>query len=232
MNSKEQSVITIFDLDGVIVDNIAFEIAVTDCIVGELARKRGVSTSEAKTIWDEQLRLTRGNVRWFDYGFHCACLDLGDAYREAHWASSFALNICDGVEDVVSVARQYGDCWIATDASEWVAKFKLQALYVPDTIFSEIFDSTRCLSHKGMSEYWEIIRESLKARNARAVFIDNRLDRVEAAMRIVPELSCLLVEGRDQTPGSLFPVTSRDSMKKKLTQLLEGMTRRGFEPEN
>lgn len=225
------AIVTIFDLDGVLVDNVAFEHAVTDCIVAELACRRKIRDDEARGVWHKQLEKSAGHARWFDYAFHCEALGLEEVYREAHWASGHTLNVCEGIEAAVELAKKHGECWIATDASGWVTAFKLQTLRIPAYLFSEIFDSTNCRAHKGMPEYWRAVHGMLSARQAHGILIDNRSDRLSAAQAVIKSLDCILVDAEDHIVTSKFRRKGEykairraklfESLKKKLLENCE-----------
>jgi len=141
--NRDERVVVAFDLDGVLVNNVTFEYAVTNYIIQKLSLTKNISFEEAQKEWNQVLKVHHSHPRWHDYSLHCDLLALGDIWKEAHLKNSSLLKKYDRVDDAISIARNRCNCWIITDATEWVANFKLSCIGYSST-FSEIFSSSRC----------------------------------------------------------------------------------------
>ena len=102
----------LFDLDGVIVDNIAFENAVTRTIIRQLAAVRNIHESEAESLWKSTLESHRGHARWHDYSFHCDALDLGTAWKKSHTSCGHLLRKCPYADQAITVANDIGPLFL------------------------------------------------------------------------------------------------------------------------
>jgi FMN phosphatase YigB (HAD superfamily) len=187
----------IFDLDGVIVDNVDFEMAVTEHLVSRLSRLTGRSLVEARKMWMDCLSHHRNHPRWHDYGFHCQQLGLGNAWMEAHLLCRSRLKLMPGIESSLSSARRLGARWIASDATDWVVQFKLSSLGLRQSEFAETFTVDRCHSHKGEPSYWCEVRRQLPGTSTSPIYIDNRLDRLHAAKTCFSACLCIWVDTSD-----------------------------------
>lgn len=178
----------IFDLDGVMVDNCHFERRVASLIVDELARQRDWSLERAESEWNACLERHRDNVRWHDYSFHCEKLGLGEIWKRAHIESRQLLSSFPQIQDVLKAVSMYGEPWIASDATSWVIRFKLETVGIAMHRFVEIFSLDRCGVAKKHDDYWLAVRDQLASRESVCVYIDNRLDLLAHASSILPHV--------------------------------------------
>ncbi len=193
----------LFDLDGVLVDNVDFERAVTSHIIQQLATERGIAEPDAEVIWKTTLEAHRHHARWHDYSYHCQSLNLGDFWRKAHRSSSHLLKKFSGTDDAIEAARKIGPVWLVSDATRWVVEFKLAISEIEQDYFSEIFTVDRCKTNKGEPDYWKVVKEKmLPERNAGPIYIDNREDRLRVARGVLPEMVGVCVDADDH-PVSL-----------------------------
>jgi phosphoglycolate phosphatase-like HAD superfamily hydrolase len=150
----------LFDLDGIIVDNLNFEEEVTRRIIEILSQSREISIRDASILWNETLEKHRYHPRWHDYQFHCQALSLDDVWKEAHILSQGELCKCAKIDEAILSAKKFGPCWIVSDATDWVVEFKLKNLGL-EKQFTEIFTVDRCANHKGSVGYWNTVEKNL-----------------------------------------------------------------------
>ena len=183
--NRNERVVVAFDLDGVLVNNVTFEHAVTNYIIRELSSSKNISIERAQEEWNRILTVHHSHPRWHDYSLHCERLHLGNVWKDAHLKNSSLLKKYDRIDDVISIARDRCDCWIITDATEWVADFKLRCIGHSSS-FSEIFSSSRCGYSKSFNDFWHSIAHSLPSHSMPLIFIENRLDNIRTAKRYIP----------------------------------------------
>jgi FMN phosphatase YigB (HAD superfamily) len=186
----------LFDLDGVIADNVEFEEEVTKRIIEVLSQIRNISLLESLSLWNETLEKHRYHYRWHDYGLHCRALSLDDIWKEAHISSQSLLRKCTHIDRAISVAREMGPCWIVSDATDWVVEFKLKVLGL-EADFSEIFTVDRCGNHKSSDEYWAIVEKSLPTKQCPVILIENRYDCIIASCNILKNCAAIFVKWPD-----------------------------------
>ncbi|MEY2422863.1 MAG: 5-nucleotidase [Acidimicrobiaceae bacterium] len=178
--TKARRPTALLDLDGVLVDNVAFDHEVTAFVVAALASDRGVNELEGRRLWESELAATRGDPQWYDYEHHCARLGLsGDVARSAHDEALPALRIVAGATSTLEHIRERGyDVAIVTDAVRWVAQLKLSTFgHVPiDTIFS----SDSQASAKSSLRYWKTIRSRHDIEPV--CLVDNRRENLASAV--------------------------------------------------
>jgi FMN phosphatase YigB (HAD superfamily) len=200
------AILSIFDLDGVVIDNREFEANVHDILVSELAIRRSCTREAARELWEAQLQSSFGNVRWADYAFHCEALALGEVYREAHYASSFLLMMNPDAQRCLEEAAMQGPLWLATDATGWAWRLKLESLGVPFDVFEETFDLDRCGVPKHHQQYWKIVEERREQRALTVRYFDDRPDCLAAAAAVLQDTSTNLVIGGDLVGAFSAPV--------------------------
>jgi len=180
--NKDIKTIIAFDLDGILVNNVAFEHAVTKYIIHFLGHAKDISLEMAQKEWERVLQLNKSHPRWHDYSLHCEELGIGGVWKEAHLKNVDLLKKYEHVDDIISIAKQQCECWIITDATEWVANFKLNSIG-HSASFSEVFSSSRCGCRKNSEEFWDQIASSLSDKSQTLIFIENRIDNIHVAKR-------------------------------------------------
>ena len=196
MDNSDFPLTIVFDIDGILVDNIEFEDAVTEYIIRTLANTRNISLEDASCCWFETLEKHRDHREWHDYGLHCRSLGINTAWKQAHESSQSLLKKFAGIEDALQAARVAEHRWVATDASEWVANFKLSATGLTEN-FDEVISSTRWALNKGQKDYWHHVAELLPNPSTFVVFVENRYDRIESALSVLERCICIWVQTPD-----------------------------------
>lgn len=187
----------LFDLDGVLVDNVDFEHAVTQGIIQEIARRKRISAVQAKNAWDAKLAEHRDHDRWHDYALHCEALGLPDLWRASHEGLRQLIRPMPRASEAIEVAMTRGSCWLASDATDWVVHFKLRAVGIDPGVFQERFTLDRCGVGKGAAQYWAQVRKCMENGNDHLIYVDNRADRLLVAARAIPAARLLQVTAPD-----------------------------------
>jgi FMN phosphatase YigB (HAD superfamily) len=198
----------LLDCDGVIVDNIAFEQQVTRIIIDSYAGIAGLTLEKAEKRWQNELVTTKGNVRWYDYAFHCDNLGLdGNALsRRAHFEAAHLLSLVEGFQDTHHLLREYGvEIGIVSDATNWVVNFKLDKLGLHAIPF--VFGSNDATATKASATYWDKLTARFEYL-APSVLVDNRQINLIAAHSRLPGI-CLIQFEKDEhvmtLPSTIAP---------------------------
>jgi FMN phosphatase YigB (HAD superfamily) len=198
--------VTIFDLDGVLIDNVAYECAVTDLIVKAISKSKMMTFDAALSKWNERLATSSEDPRWHDYSLHCAALGVSDASQSSHEAARYLIRQLPKAVDSIRIASEMGECWLASDATNWVACFKLEAAGIDPHQFSQIFTLDRCGVSKGYDEFWECVAGCIDDSDTAVIYIDNRLDRLLTAAKTLPRCRMVHVAAEDHPSNlGLFP---------------------------
>jgi FMN phosphatase YigB (HAD superfamily) len=187
---KSRSKTILFDCDGVIVDNDAFERRVTKTLIGRLAVQLETTEARASAVWADELSATRGDWRWYDYAWHCQRLDIGGraVVEEAHQDAAHLLAEVQGASETIdSLERNGYSVGIVTDATDWVVRFKLHHLGI--SAMRPLFASSTMQSVKTSRVYWEKLSGSID-RVPRAV-VDNRIENLTLARNVYPGLQAI-----------------------------------------
>lgn len=232
-NNRHEKIIIAFDLDGVLVDNVAFEHSVTNYILKQLSYKKNISFEEAQIEWNRVLQLHNTHPRWHDYSLHCEHLDLGDIWKDAHLKNAHLLEKYPHIDVAISIASSRCKCWIITDATEWVAMFKLSSIGL-SSAFSEVFSSSRCGYSKSFDDFWDSIALNLPSHSSPLVFIENRLDNIHMAKRHIARCLPIWIDTPDHSQEIGFhalrmntneteklQVSTHDSLPERLNEIIE-----------
>lgn len=216
MKQSDFPLTIIFDIDGILIDNIEFEDAVTTYIIRMLAHARDISLEDASCYWFETLEKHRDHREWHDYGLHCRSLGINDAWKQAHESCCSLLKRFAGIEDALQAARFAGRRWIASDASEWVANFKLNATGLTEH-FDKVISSSRWATNKGEKDYWYHVAELMTSPNTPVVFVENRYDRIASALSVLERCVCIWVQTPDHAKElGFYPLNVEQCHKKRV----------------
>ena len=207
---KSIPVTIIFDVDGILVDNVQFEEEVTTYIIRRLAEKKKIGMEQARQRWFATLEGHRDHPEWHDYALHCRTLGIGDVWRHAHESCRKMLKKFPGVDQAIDIARQGGRCWVASDATRWVVDFKLAEVDLKRH-FDEVVTASRWTLNKGEKEYWEKLARLLPKEDSPLLFIENRYDRISAALDVLRQCVCVWVRTPDHTEKMGFRSRSKCS---------------------
>ena len=184
----------IFDIDGVLVDNSAFESAVTESIVEHVSRELRIGPEEARSLWDRELNATRGDVRWFDYDFHCTRLGVKPQALAAHkrWLGLLT-TFAGALGTWEQLSNKMAELVIATDATDWVARLKLAALGVVGDY--PVLSSATLGAAKARPAFWRTLFDSTGPMEDDVVVVDNRLQNLIAVRLAHPAATCVHFDG-------------------------------------
>lgn len=174
----------LIDCDGVLVDNVEFEVQVAEILVTHLAEARGITSRAAKGVWDHELRSTRSDSRWHDYDFHANRLGIGDdVVQEAHRASLSRLQLVPGANETLETLKELNiPAHVVTDANDWVVAMKLRRFDLWGYI-SGVYSANVIGHRKDDRRYWKTVAQRAKSRSL--VVIDNRSDNLDSARHAI-----------------------------------------------
>ncbi len=183
----------LLDCDGVLVDNISFEKAVTRFLVERLASFLQVPLERATTLWNQELSDSKGSPRWYDYDFHCQRLGLPKLAREAHAEASHLLVRMPEAEKTYAMLLDAGiKVSIATDAVRWVVEYKLDGLGFPEPFL--ILSSDMLPATKSSVHYWRAYRTQYPSDDV-CIVVDNRLINLDTAGTVLPDADLICFVG-------------------------------------
>lgn len=182
----EAQACVLIDLDGVLIQNVAFEREVTSRLISELSAIRHLDIPQASAAWQDELRATRDSPRWYNYEFHAQRLGIpSPKVVEAHRRALPLLAEVPGARTTLATISNLGIASaVVTDATSWVAELKLTECklrrYLGPVLSSEAWDAP-----KSTDLYWESLAHFLG--QSPLVVIDNRSDNLHAAQRAFPD---------------------------------------------
>lgn len=179
----------LIDIDGVLIDNIAFERKVTEYLIQKLAEKRNLEANVAREYWDKELSETKNDIKWYDYDFHCANLGLPRIAKEAHQSALSYVKVVKGSLNTWGYLKSRGIYKIVvTDTREWIAKMKLRAVNLND--YENLYSSAERSSKKDMEMFWCAIEDELPTQTE-AILIDNKISNIEVALKTIKNLKAI-----------------------------------------
>jgi len=199
--------VVLLDLDGVLIDNRAFEQAVSSHIVENLARSSSAPLHHAQAIWANELATTRGDHGWYDYAFHCMRLGIDPSVvPEAHRRNRRLLRPVRGARETVELLHTFGiEFGIVSDATMGVIEFKLDVLRLrsPATVVSSDF----ARATKAEPAYWELVAKQAVAYSPVAL-VDNRASNLDVAKVALPTVDAVYFARQEHVttlPRSVAP---------------------------
>lgn len=178
--------LVLLDCDGVLVDNTAFDRNVTLLLVERLASNRRIDIDEAEKVWARELASTRPHWRWYDYSFHCKNLGLSRAdqiVHEVHLESAELLGEISGVSETLEALTLNGyTVAVATDATAWVARFKLDRMGIK--LAGKVFASDTVEATKATAGYWHRVARA-RVDGPAKVLVDNRIENLRQARDVL-----------------------------------------------
>ncbi len=110
-------------------------------IIAAIAAKRQLDEEAARQTWAGCLREAQSSPRWHDYAFHCSQLELGEVWKiPAYEESESLLSLNARHEQVIGdVKGALVECWVVSDATDWVVRFKLAKVHLSAFPFKELF---------------------------------------------------------------------------------------------
>src|SRR3990167_10129609 len=93
--------LVVFDMDGVLVDNVAFEQKVMEYLADSLVEQEGLTYVEAQDRLDAWALRYRGKREAHDWRLTSRELGLGNVWYDAHLANLTFLTIIPGVHELL-----------------------------------------------------------------------------------------------------------------------------------
>lgn len=191
----------IFDLDGVLVDNLKFEKKVLEYFYRRIMKKYKVDRWVAEQLFWNIGKDFEGKKEWHDWRIYNDKLDLGNTWRKAHLTNLKYLKLIPFSKQLLSKLKKEGHVLIlASDAIKPVIDWKLRHFNLKK-YFSLIFsqDDTGCL--KNNPEYFKKIISRVKGKPSEFIVIDNRLDK---GIKSAKKLGMITIYIRKKEHSHLF----------------------------
>lgn len=184
-----KNTVILIDLDGILVDNTDFEESVTCQILEHIAKAKNISTHMAAELWHKSLHSERESVKWYDYDAHCANLGVTPIAKKAHEYAIDKLREVPGARKTWDLLRCKNiEIYVTSDAARWVIEFKMRLLGFDG--YTRLFSSQEIGAPKNSDRHWLILKSEIPE-NGRLFLIDNRIDNLVAAKKILRRLICI-----------------------------------------
>lgn len=178
----------LIDLDGILIDNIAFEESVTRFIVDRILVLKSVPRHRAVTLWEESLSRERESVKWYDYDHHCSNVGIPALSMEAHQQSVGRLRQVPGARGTWDLLIKYSDeVCVVSEAPRWVMEFKLHALGFNG--YTTLLSSQDVGKLKSNPDFWLKLKKGL--RTSVMLYIDNKIQNLMSALASMHKLACI-----------------------------------------
>jgi len=179
--------VSLLDLDGVLVDNIPFEKAVTNYIISYIAEVKATSIKRATHLWQESLAKGKGSTKWYDYDWHCLNLGIPPIAREAHDFAKEKLCSMPGAEETLNFFEVLDvEVYVISDACRWVIDFKLSSLKFKG--YTKVFSAQDILATKRDLNCWLQLKK-VTSDKLPILYVDNKVDNIVRAKQVFGKLS-------------------------------------------
>lgn len=236
-DARQSTQLTVLlDMDGVLIDNVDFEVSVTLEIVEQLASHLRLDTEEAAAVWQARLAATARDAQWYDYDYHAGALGLIAPARQAHIRHAHRLVAIAGAKETLTTLAENSllRVLIVSDALPWVVKHKLTAVGLYENV--QVISSAKIGAPKNSTEFWRRIRRQLP-RDVPCVYVDNRLDNLSTCAEVNPRFHLIhyefdehvskMIDGPAYSGAALFggrngsfhTVTSQEQLLEKIKGL-------------
>lgn len=181
---RERLKVIVFDLDGVLVDNVAYEQKNLEYIADMLVEQEGVSYVEAQDKLDSYALKYRGKRQAHDWRVLCRELGLGNVWYDAHIANLRHLVLIEGADGLLAALKGKVTLALGTDAIDPVADIKLAYLGLKK-YFDKIYTQDTQDSFKGEPRYYEKIAQATGVQLSEMMYVGNRPERgIDTAQRL------------------------------------------------
>ena len=184
-----QKCVLLVDMDGTLVDNVAFEASVGEFIVQRTATLRHMHPDRVLELWKESLSRERGTVKWYDYDQHCSNLGVPPLAKEAHEQAKHLLRTVPGAQRTWDwLTKHRVDLYIVSDSTTWVIRLKLDSLGIRG--YTDLFSSQDVGTAKNSQAFWTEMGDKLHPWSA-LIYIDNKMSNLVAAATAIDRLTCI-----------------------------------------
>jgi FMN phosphatase YigB (HAD superfamily) len=168
--------LVIFDMDGILVDNVAYEEKNLEYIADILVEQEGISYVEAQDRLDAISLKYRGKREAHDWRVLTKELNLGNVWYDAHLANLKYLTVISGVEDLLKSLKGKVPMVIGSDAIRPVAEIKLSYGGIK-RYFDTIYTQDDVNSFKGEPSFYQRISEDQGIPLGSMMYVGNRPER-------------------------------------------------------
>lgn len=195
---KNLGYLFLIDLDGVLVDNVAFENNVLLEISKELSLREKITVAKAEQILFNQIKKPVEGRNRFRYDFQCQQLGLEDrVWKNAHENCKNNLTLFrDTIKllEIINGLKQKRTI-IVSDSGHWTLEFKLKHTMLKDRV-SKYYSQDDFQAYKGEIKYWRelFLKENIASQSYQKIFyLENRIDRIQTLKNYRPDIIGILV---------------------------------------
>lgn len=197
------------DVDGTLVDNLAFEKLVTKVIIRHIAKLRSLPIALATQLWEESLFHERNSLQWYDYDYHCAKLGVPSLSVEAHQKALGHLHEVTGARTTWNVlVEHFSGIYVVSEAPVWVMRLKLATLGFHG--YADLLSSQDIGAPKSTPAFWLQLKPAI-LRYSPSVVIDNKACNLASASKVMGKLTYVLFGRREHSmtlPERIRPANS------------------------
>jgi len=176
--------LAIFDMDGVLVDNVAYEEKNLEYIADALVEQEDISYVEAQDRLDSIALKYRGRREAHDWRILCRELGLGNVWYDAHLGNLKFLAIIPGIHELLESLDGKVRMVIGSDAIRPVVEIKLAYTGLKKH-FEKIFSQDDVDSYKKSPDFFERVLREMGVEKKSAMYIGNRPERgIDTAQRL------------------------------------------------
>lgn len=219
-------------MDGVLVDNVAYESKNLEYIADVLVEQESISYVEAQERLDAVALKYRGQRKAHDWRVLCDELGLGNVWYDGHIANLPFLTLIPGVHELLQALQGKVAMVIGSDAIREVAKIKLDFLQLARH-FSKVYTQDDVDAYKAEPKFYETIAADQKVSLPEMMYVGNRPERgIDTAQALgmytilTPHLEFL--QQREKIPADVNP----DLQTKDLVAVRDFILKAaGFKPD-
>lgn len=199
----------LIDLDGTLVDNLAFERSVTRLIIRHIAKLKSIPIAAAAQLWEESLSRERDSLQWYNYDHHCSNLDIPSLSREAHQKAIDHLHEVRGARATWNLLiEHFAGVYVLSEAPRWVMELKLKALRFIGYI--DLLSSQDIGEPKSSPTFW-LKSKTTFLHHSPALLVDNKVCNLVGASTSMGKLVYVLFNRREHSmtlPEKMRPTNS------------------------
>lgn len=197
------------DLDGTLVDNLAFEKLVTRVIISHIAELRSIPIALATQLWEESLFHERNSLQWYDYDYHCSKLGVPSLSMKAHQKALGHLHEVTGARTTWNVlAEHFAGIYVVSEAPTWVMRLKLATLGFRGYV--DLLSSQDIGAPKSSAAFWLQLKPAV-LRYSPSFLVDNKACNLAGASMVMGKLTYVLFDRREHSmtlPERIRPANS------------------------
>ncbi len=173
----------LFDMDGVLVDNDAYEEENAKYILKQAAAEQKISIQEAQKKMLAYIEAHKGKKEWHDWRLFSRHFGSEKLWVEAHLINLKHLKLVDGARELLENLHSKYTLVVASDAIQEVVDIKLGYFGVLH-YFHHFFNQDSFKVIKNDVQYFNSILSELKLKPEEVVLVDDRLRGIKTARKL------------------------------------------------